>query len=959
MKRNIALAGNPNSGKTSLFNELTGANQYVGNWPGVTVERKSGRLREHEDVTLLDLPGIYSLSPYSPEEVVTRRYLLDEKPDLIIDVVDATNLERNLYLTSQLIETGIPVVVALNMMDLVEQKGDRIDVAALSKALGCPVAPISALRQSGLDALVELMTGEIPAAAEPIPFPAPVEEAIAAIRGKFSCTRWEAVKLLSLDELETEGRDDVDMHYLHEMRLKVEKAMGDDIASIIAAGRYDAIGAFMPQALKRGAQKESFSAKLDRVLTHRVAGLLIFVAVMWAIYYISIQTIGDWGTGWANDVVFGPVVGGWLGGFIGDTAASLESMIQLSAILAMCLVFPVTLRRLHDIGRNGSWCYFAIAPFLLEYMCRENLPECLQGGVFTAVMWLLYAVNAALLLLCLLKPGDKGANAYGREPELFRLRPFSLNGRSGRVEYVVGLVVMSAIAYGVAWLGTLTLDCHEQLQALINDGIVAGVGAVLGFLPQMAVLFLLLAILEDCGYMARVAFMMDRIFRSIGLSGKSVIPLLVGMGCGVPAIMATRTIENEKDRRMSVMLTTFVPCGAKLPIIALIAALVGAVGSEDMGANIATIAYFAGFGSVILGGLILRKTHMFAGSYTPFVMELPAYHMPRGANINIRAMERCKAFVRKAGTIIFLSSAIIWFASSYDWHMNFLAGEGEAEEPAAEAPAAEAPAAEPATTEAAAEAAAEPAALAATASDAPEEAEADPIEKSMLADVGHAFAPLFSPLGWGDWRPAVASVTGLVAKEQLVGTCGVLYHYAAEEEDEEYPQTSSLPKTNALTALVMAAWQGNEAVRNFTEEESDAEGAEAPAEGAVAANGEEPAAEEEEEDEDAEAKGVAAQLAASGTFTVASALSFMLFNLLCAPCFAACGAIRREMNSARWTWFAIGYMCVWAYLVAMMTYQFGTWISQGTFATGQMVSCVILIGMLVMLFRRGSAKKDA
>ncbi len=872
MKRAIALAGNPNSGKTSLFNELTGSNQYVGNWAGVTVERKGGRLREHEDVEIVDLPGIYSLSPYSPEELVARSYLLEEKPDLVVNVVDATNLERNLYLTSQLMETGLPVIVALNMMDLVKQRGDKLDTAALSRALGCPVVEVSALQQTGIDKLTELMLGELPAAPAPLRFPAVVEDALSAVSTRFACARWDAVRLLGLDSLAVEGKADEDMNELHRLRLQVEHAMDDDIASVIAAGRYDAIGTFIPQVLHRAEQKESFSERLDRVLTHRVAGLAIFAVVMWAIYYISIQTIGTWGTDWANDVFFGGAVNEWLYGFMGSTAASPDSLYLIKGVLTLCIIFPITLRRLHDMGFNGAWYYLVLAPLLLD-ICPD-LP-----GVAGSVS--LVAGNAAavlVLLACIFRPGQKKDNAYGRRQQRVRFHFFKLHGRATRVEFLVSFVALSALCMGIAELGTLTLNCSPQLQELVINGIVAGVGAVLGFLPQMAVLFLLLSILEDCGYMARVAFMMDRIFRSIGLSGKSVIPLLVGMGCGVPAVMATRTIENEKDRRMSIMLTTFVPCGAKLPIIALIAALVGNVGGQEapewlsgtldlagsgslsatlayylsLGSNIATIAYFAGFGSVILGGLILRKSHLFAGSYTPFVMELPAYHMPRGANINLRTMKRCKSFARKAGTVIFLSSAIIWFMSNYNWRMDYL---NTAEDTQA-------------------------------------------VEQSMLADIGHQLAPLFSPLGWGDWRPAVATVTGLVAKENLVGTCGVLY--AHEGEAQESPEAAA------------------------------------------------PAEEEEEEEE----SGVAAKLAASGTFTVASALSFMLFNLLCAPCFAACGAILREMGSTRWAILAIGYMCAWAYIVSMMVYQFATWYGSGVFATGQLVSCMLALLILILLFRK-------
>lgn len=891
MSKIIAIAGNPNCGKTLLFNELTGANQYVGNWPGVTVEKKGGRLRDHEDIELQDLPGVYSLSPYSPEEVVTRHYLLEQKPDLIINVVDATNLERNLYLTGQFMETGIPVIIALNMMDLVEARGDTLDSEALARALGCPVIPVSALKRTGLPELVKVLVGPIPAPAPPLPYPAEVEQALAHITERLHPgTRRAAVNLLENDSEATAALNADERAFLDEQRRTVESALEDDINSIIAGSRYDAILRFIPEVLTRAAQKDSLSARLDCVLTNRYLGMLIFAAVMWLIYYISIGTVGTWGTDWANDVLFGPVVGGWLGGFIGNTPAPPEAMVQFSAVLAMVLIFPTMLRRLHDLGRSGSWMYLAIAPYLLEYMC-PHLPE----GAHRIIMTALLVFNAFLLLICLTVPGQRKSNKYGQSTGRPALNPMRLGGRGGRTEFVLWFLLLSALSFGAAQLGNLCLNAESQLQALIGEGIVAGVGAVLGFLPQMAVLFLLLSFLEDCGYMARVAFMMDRIFRAIGLSGKSFIPLMVAMGCGVPGIMATRTIENERDRRLSIMLTTMIPCGAKLPVIALFSALLG----QD--ANVATIAYFAGIGSVILGAVILRKTRLFAGGYTPFVMELPAYHLPSGTSINRRAMDRCQAFVKKAGTIIFAASALVWFLSHYTWTMDYLE-DAEAEES---------------------------------------------VNSSMLHDVGQVLAPAFTPLGWGAlcpeqaWKPAVATISGLIAKENIVSTLAVLYpepqaesgsEEGAAKEEEALALSSTWPKCNAFTAPVMAAWQFNPAVRAYK----------APAE---------EEGEEEEEDEDAEARGVAAGIRAAGAFTTVSALGFMLFNLLCIPCFAACGAIRREMNSARWTGIALLFMCTWAYLIAFLVYQLGHALYAGVWGVGAYVAAAFALVMLWLIVR--------
>lgn len=917
MKKIIALAGNPNSGKTTLFNELTGANQYVGNWPGVTVDRKGGRLTEHEEIELQDLPGIYSLSPYSPEEVVSRKFLLEEKPDAVINVVDATNPERNLYLTSQLLETGLPVIVALNMIDLAEAEGNSINTEELSKKLGCPVVKISALNQTGISDLLKHILTDAPATPTPLQYIPAVEEAVEDIRKGMGVTRFEAVKMLEGDETLLSKRSKQECHSIEEKRLRIESEQQDDIASIIAGGRYDAICSIIPQIMEAKKVRETISAKVDNVLTHRIAGPLIFVAIMYAIYYLAINTVGDWGTGWANDVLFGPIVGGWLGGFIGSEAAGIEALTMFSAILAMILVFPSMLRRLHDLGMNGAWLYVMVAPFLLEYVCPH-----LPGYVHTGLIWILSAANALLLLVCLVLPGKKTPNNYGSHSVCFHKNPMKMTGRGSRADFIIWFLIMSTAAFGIAMLGRLTLECSPQLQSIITDGIVAGVGAVLGFLPQMAVLFFLMALLEDCGYMARVAFMMDRIFRAIGLSGKSVIPLLVSMGCGVPGVMATRTIENEKDRRMTVMLTTFVPCGAKLPILALIGAMIGQT------ASVATLAYFAGLGSVILGGLILRKTHMFAGSYTPFVMELPEYHTPRGTSINLRAMERCKAFVKKAGTVIFLASALIWVLTNYNWSFTYLPEQ--------------------------------------------EGLEGEPINHGMLADTGNAVAPLFAPLGWGDWKPTFATVTGLIAKETVVATLGQLYPAIEEEasedaapeeaaapEEDALPRTHDYAKANALSALTMVLWSTDAAARETLPAEPKNEDNEEIAKKTVE-NADNsflgyinsavawlfPAPEEDEE-----TTGVAANVGAAGAFTTLSAISFLLFNILCAPCFAACGAIRREMNSSRWTLLAIGFMCIWAYIVAFCTYQIGLLCTTGTFGSGQLVACLLLAVILFQVFR--------
>lgn len=727
----IALAGNPNCGKTTLFNTLTGASQYVGNWPGVTVEKKEGRLKAHKDITIQDLPGIYSLSPYTLEEVVTRDYLVTGSPDLIINLVDAGNLERNLYLTTQLCELGIPVIVAQNMMDVVQKRGDTIDTAQLSRFLGCPVVEISALKGSGIKKLTEeavkTVTNASTKAPIPITFPDDIEKALAKtadIIGPYcpeDKARWYTIKAFERDkkvlaELPLTPGEKANLSDIAE---SPEKEYDDDAESIITGERYNAIGEIVSQCsvkARRGGM--TVSDKIDRIITNRWLGLPIFAFVMWAVYYISIQTIGAYGTDWANDSLFGEYIPEW-------TTALLESM-----------------------------------------------------------------------------------------------------------------------------------NCAEWLQSLILDGIIAGVGAVLGFLPQMAVLFLCLGLLEDCGYMARVAFIMDRLFRRFGLSGKSFIPMLVSMGCGVPGIMATRTIENEKDRRMTIMVTTFIPCGAKTPIIALIA---GAFFPDS--SWVAPSAYFIGIAAIILSGLILKKSLLFAGDPAPFVMELPLYHTPAWKNVIVHAWDRCKSFVQKAGSIIFLASAIIWFLSSYTWTMN--------------------------STEE---------------------------NESMLADIGNVAAPVFQPLGWGDWKPTVATVTGLIAKENVVGTFGVLY---AEAEDSAESEANP-------------------------EKADDSQASAAPDEGEV-------------DEEEQEIQETGSKLARAGAFTTITAFSFMIFNLLCAPCFAAIGAIRREMNSAKWTWFAIGYMCLLAYVIAFLVNQFGAWLYENAaFGIGQILAFAVLAGIIWLLVRKPS-----
>ena len=702
MSVKIALAGNPNSGKTTLFNALTGSNQFVGNWPGVTVEKKEGKLKGHKDVVIMDLPGIYSLSPYTLEEVVARNYLIGERPDAIINIVDGTNIERNLYLSTQIMELGIPVVMAVNMMDVLEKTGDKIHVDKLSKKLGCEVVEISALKGTGIQKAVEkaVVLAQKKETAAPVhTFSAKAEEIISAVENKLGSSvpeeqkRFFAIKLLVKDDkIRSQMKSVPDVSA--EMK-QMETAFDDDTESIITNERYVYISSIIGECVTKSQKgKMTVSDKIDRVVTNRWAALPIFALVMFVVYYVSVTTVGDWLTGWTNDTLF------------------------------------------------GEW----IVP---------------------------------------------GAQSF-------------FEG----------------------------IGCADWLTGLIVDGIISGVGAVLGFVPQMLVLFLFLAFLESCGYMARVAFIMDRIFRKFGLSGKSFIPMLIGSGCGVPGIMASRTIENDRDRKMTIMTTTFIPCGAKLPIIALIA---GAF--FDNAGWVSWSAYFVGVAAIVCSGIILKKTKMFAGEPAPFVMELPAYHWPTVGNVLRSMWERGWSFIKKAGTIILLSTIVLWFLMSFGWvdgSFSML--------------------------------------------------EAEQLDGSILAKIGNAIAWIFAPLGWTQagegWKMAVAAVTGLIAKENVVATFGLLFGYAEVAED------------------------GAEIWSNL-----------------------------------------------ASVMTPIASYGFLVFNLLCAPCFAAMGAIKREMNNAKWFWFAIGYQCILAYIVSLCIYQIGTWITTGTFGVGTGVAFLFVTGLLFLLFR--------
>ena len=815
----IALAGNPNCGKTTLFNALTGSNQFVGNWPGVTVEKKEGRLKKHDGVVIMDLPGIYSLSPYTLEEVVSRNYLIGERPDAILNIIDGTNLERNLYLTTQLTELGIPVVIAVNMMDVVRKNGDKINFAELSRQLGCRVVEISALKGEGI---MEAAEAAIDAAksTKTVPmhsFSGPVEHAIAHIEEAIvhdkpeEQQRWYAIKVFERDEkvLEQLKVPAETMKHVEADIRAAEKELDDDSESIITNERYIYIAEIIKSSYKKkNAGKLSASDKIDRVVTNRWLGLPIFVVVMFLVYYISMVGVGSMATDWANDGVFGD---GWH-------------------------LFGIGSSKYEEAAETYGDTDQIIDAFVGEYGTDEIAAALdAESEDYTED-----GAKAALEELVALTPDDASVTYELEDEETLEVTDVPDTTKAQlqeavdqylNTEYKEAYGAPDTSTYGV-WVpgipvlignGLEKIGCAEWLSGLILDGIVAGVGAVLGFVPQMLVLFLLLAFLEACGYMARIAFVLDRVFRKFGLSGKSFIPILIGTGCGVPGIMASRTIENQRDRRMTIMTTTFIPCGAKMPFIAMIAgALFG--GS----AWISTSAYFLGMAAIILSGIMLKKTKMFAGDPAPFVMELPAYHWPTLGNVLRSMWERGWSFIKKAGTIILLSTIFVWFTTYFgvvDGAFQMLSE--------------------------------------------------DQIDHSILAAIGNLIAWIFTPLGWGNWQAAVASITGLVAKENIVGTLGILYG-------------------------------GGDA-------------------------------------------SVYSNLAQA--FTGLAGYSFLVFNLLCAPCFAAIGAIKREMNNAKWTWAAIGYQCGFAYVISLMIYNIGL-LFQGTFSFWTVIAIALLACMIYLLVRK-------
>jgi ferrous iron transport protein B len=813
MSITIALAGNPNSGKTTLFNALTGSNQFVGNWPGVTVEKKEGKLKGHKDVTITDLPGIYSLSPYTLEEVVARNYLLDERPDAILNIIDGTNLERNLFLTTQLTEMGIPVVVAVNMMDVVKKNGDKIDIARLSKELGCRVVEISALKGTNVAEAAEeaLSAASGPKTVPQHSFSGGVEHTLAHIEEAVlhnlpqEQQRFFALKLFERDEniIEKLKLTPEQTEHIEGDIKRREDELDDDSESIITAERYTYIDSIIKDCIKiKNKGKLSISDKIDRIVTNRWLALPIFAAVMFIVYFVSVTTVGTIATAWANDGVFGD---GWHLLGIGTSAyedkaekyeiGQLEIEAYLSAAEEAGIDISAITEALEAEDPEEAAVQAAISEFIAE-----------ASAINLETMAVIEEDNPAKMLIVTAADFADALSLPEPDPADYGI-------------WVPGVPVLIE-------RGLNAINCADWLQGLILDGIVAGVGAVLGFVPQMLILFIFLAFLEACGYMARIAFIMDRIFRRFGLSGKSFIPILIGTGCGVPGIMASRTIESDRDRKMTIITTTFIPCSAKLPIIALIA---GAIFGGA--AWVATSAYFIGMAAIICSGVILKKTKLFRGDVAPFVMEIPAYHWPTAGNILRSMWERGWSFIKKAGTIILVATIVVWFTSSFGWEDGKF---GMVE-----------------------------------------------MDSSILAVIGNFIAPVFSPLGWGDWRSSVAAITGLIAKENVVGTFGILFGY-----------------------------------------------------GEVAENGAE----------------VWSQLAAN--YTMLSAYSFLLFNLLCAPCFAAMGAIRREMHNARWFFIAIGYQCVFAYIAALCVYQIGMLVTAGSFGAATVVAFLLVAGFLYLLLRR-------
>ena len=811
----IALAGNPNCGKTTLFNALTGSNQFVGNWPGVTVEKKEGKLKKHDNVVIMDLPGIYSLSPYTLEEVVARNYLVGERPDAILNIIDGTNLERNLYLTTQLTELGIPVVIAINMMDVVRKNGDQINVAELSRELGVRIIEISALKGDGV---MEAAEAAVKAAegTKTVPmhtFSGPVEHAIAHIEEAAvhnlpeEQQRWYAIKIFERDDKVLEKLSipaDVMSHIDADIQA-AEKELDDDAESIITNERYVYIAELIKSCYKKHNQGQlSASDKIDRIVTNRWLGLPIFAVVMYLVYYIAMVTVGSAATDWANDGLFGD---GWH-------------------------LFGMGTSEYTEVADNYTAASEAISAYYeLDTESDDFDPD------------------AALADMKAVQPDSASATIEVEDEETLAMNDMTVYydaiPADADEETTVGMSYLDAVTYfeengfdepdpadygvwvpGVPVLIGNALEAAgaaEWLNGLILDGIVAGVGAVLGFVPQMLVLFLMLAFLEACGYMARIAFVLDRIFRKFGLSGKSFIPMLIGVGCGVPGVMASRTIENERDRRMTIMTTTFIPCGAKVPFIAMIA---GALFNGS--AIVSTSAYFIGMAAIIISRIMLKKTRMFAGDPAPFVMELPAYHWPTLGNVLRSMWERGWSFIKKAGTIILLSTIFVWFTTYFGWVDGTFRMLDESE-----------------------------------------------IDSSILAAIGGAIAWIFAPLGWGNWQATVASITGLVAKENIVGTLGILYG------------------------------GGDGSVYD----------------------------------------------AMAAAFTGITGYSFLVFNLLCAPCFAAIGAIKREMNNAKWTWFAIGYQCGFAYVIALMINQFGNLFTGSANVLGVIVAVILLAGLIYMLVR--------